>query len=334
MHWNSPAAALIAAPKWASWRPTSPMRSHAAISRRRCGRSSSACWASSESPLQPQAEQPDMRPEIVPGDVGDPPFLAVLALELELTRHAVGQRPGRDIAIVLARRSDVIVEATRELERAEQPAPEGVVDLGGDLARERARDSDERRLRDRRRGGQLDGGERARQPDQRGIDGPAADVLQRRVLVDARQIPEGDFSGKLARQLERRPGLAVAALRGAVHAGGVDREVVGPDVGAELDEWLHARRQFVAVAQQSAVLVVIATGVAGGRAVDEDRVVVDRPVEGAFGHDLEPVEALTDPGGAAVGHSHRQPGEIELDVRAAGIVGEQQVAAFELDAGL
>ena len=39
---------------------------------------------------------------------------------------------GRDVAVVLALRADIVVEAARELDRADQPAAERVLDLDAD----------------------------------------------------------------------------------------------------------------------------------------------------------------------------------------------------------
>ena len=84
---------------------------------------------------------------------------------------------------------------------------------------------------------------------QRGVDRPAADISERRVLVAARQISDRKLAGEQRAASNVVPALLLAPLRRAVVAARVDRKVVGADVGAELDERLHPRRELVAVAQ-------------------------------------------------------------------------------------
>jgi len=65
------------------------------------------------------------------------PFLAQLALELHVAVERVGERGRGGIALVLARRALVLVEAGGASQREDQPAAKGVGDLdaiGGDLA--------------------------------------------------------------------------------------------------------------------------------------------------------------------------------------------------------
>src|SRR5215467_11734661 len=109
------------------------------------------------------------------------PFVPILALEPNLARQFVGEERGSSVALVLARRADIVDGCAGDLERRDQPAPEGVVDLERDLARERARNPDEDRLVDSGARGELHGGERTRQPGERSIKRRPADLWQRRI---------------------------------------------------------------------------------------------------------------------------------------------------------
>src|SRR5262249_61905605 len=114
-----------------------------------------------------------------------PPCVPVLALEPHLARQLVGDERGSRVALVLARRADIIDACAADLERRDEPAPEGMVDLERDLARERARNPEQDRLVDSGTPGKLHSGERAGEPGERWVERQTGDPRQRRVLVIA-----------------------------------------------------------------------------------------------------------------------------------------------------
>ena len=104
--------------------------------------------------------------------------------------------------------------------------------------------------------------------------------------------PIADFAGELARELERRAALHGPAVGVAPQPEAVELEVVLARVGADFDERLEPRHQVVAGAQRAAEAIVVAVGVAGGRAVGEFRLLIFGALGRALHGDLEAVEAL------------------------------------------
>ena len=96
--------------------------------------------------------------------------MADFALHLQVAAERVGERGRHGKAFVLADRALILVEARGAPQRHGQPAAEGVLDRNGDLAREDAGDAGKRRFGGGGPGGELDGGQRGRRPDQRPID--------------------------------------------------------------------------------------------------------------------------------------------------------------------
>src|SRR5690606_23870281 len=106
------------------------------------------------------------------------------------------------IAVVVARRADIVVVAVDELAGGGEPAAEGVLDLQRYLARERAGNAGHARFIGARDGGELGGGERAHDPGERGIEREPRQIPQRRILIAARKPAERGLTGDDARELE------------------------------------------------------------------------------------------------------------------------------------
>src|SRR5262249_19799371 len=222
-------------------------------------------------PLQPCAQQQHIGLIIIPGHVGMAPFVPVLALEPQLARQFVSdERRGR-IALVLARRADIVDARTTDLERRDQPAPEGMIDFERNLARERARDPKKNRLVDRGARGEPEGGERAREPAERSIEGEPTDPRQRRILIAALNPTQRHITGERTLELEGGAAFHIAAIRIAAYAAAIDREIVHSPVDTGLDEGLDAGRELIACAQHAEIAVEVAVGVACRAAVSEGR---------------------------------------------------------------
>src|SRR5215813_1154949 len=85
--------------------------------------------------LPAQADKTDGRVVVVARHVGTPPFLTDFAFDLDRAGELVAERRRRSVALVLPRRADIVVEAVGEPRAADQPAPEGVVDLHAGVVR-------------------------------------------------------------------------------------------------------------------------------------------------------------------------------------------------------
>src|SRR5262249_16463046 len=168
--------------------------------------------------------------------------------------------------------------------------------------------------------------------DQRGVDGGAADGIEARVLVLAREVADRDLADELAAELEGRADLGVDAVRVALLAVAVELQVVHARVRADLDERLDARLEIVARAKDAAELVVVAVLVAGGPAVDEGRGLPDAAIDRGLGGEIEAVEGLRVADRRADRGGDRQARQSGLDVRAAGRVGADEQAPFDVEA--
>src|SRR3954465_9640101 len=96
--------------------------------------------------LQPEAQQHDGRGVFGGRHARTQPFLAQLGLELHHAIELVNKRAGDRVAVVLARRADIVVDAVIELHRTDQPAAERMLDLEADVAGEDARGAGHCRL--------------------------------------------------------------------------------------------------------------------------------------------------------------------------------------------
>src|SRR4051812_29265072 len=92
-------------------------------------------------------------------------------------------------------------------------------------------------------------------------------------------------------------------------------------IGADLDEWRDAGRQFVARAQDAAVLVEIAVVIAADRAVSELRLLINSAVDRPLEADIEPIEFLPETGSGAEARVDRQLGKVRRQIRAVRVVG-------------
>src|SRR5215468_12345577 len=96
-------------------RRTSPTRSRVPTSRPNCARKPSACWAKADgSPREPHPEQEHVRVVVVARLVGAQPFVSILGLEPHFLGQLVSEQRRRGIAIVVARRTDIIIVGVRE----------------------------------------------------------------------------------------------------------------------------------------------------------------------------------------------------------------------------
>ncbi len=120
------------------------------------------------SALQPQADQDRGRGVVRARDIGPQPGLAQLSLELHGARQLVNQPERGRVTLVLPVEPDVFVKSPADLEGAEQPAPECVIDFDAGVAPEQAGDTGLRRFVRGRARGELHRGQPGRRPDQRG----------------------------------------------------------------------------------------------------------------------------------------------------------------------
>src|SRR5258707_9597744 len=123
------------------------------------------------SPLQPHAQQGHIGLVVVSREIRGQPFAPQLALELPFPAQLVGERGRGRIAVILADAADVIVTVADEFQGRVEPDAEGVIDLDAELVGEYAGDARERRFVSDRGRVELDGGERARHPGERAVDG-------------------------------------------------------------------------------------------------------------------------------------------------------------------
>jgi hypothetical protein len=209
-----------------------------------------------------------------------------------------------------------------------------VIDFDAGVAPEQARDAGLRRFVRGRARGELHSGQPRRRPDQRGTGDQPAQIGKARILVGADQIAHRDFAGELAGEFEGGAGLGREPLGVARKAEPVERNVVDPRIGIELDERLEPRRDLVAGARLHAVLVVVAILVAERASVGEKRIAIIEAVDGTLERNIESIEALVDCGGSADVGVDRELGEAGLQIGAAGILRRQDVTRLEVDPGV
>ena len=102
-------------------------------------------------------------------------------------------------------------------------------------------------------------------------------------------------------------------------------------IGLERHERLERRRKLVAGTQLATILIVVAVGIAGRRAVRECRIAVSDAIERYLAADFEPVELVPD-ARRATGLKHgRQIDDRREFVRTAGIFRRQVEPLFEID---
>src|SRR5262245_43994212 len=96
--------------------------------------------------LPAQADETDGRLVLVAGQVGRAPLVARFGLHLDRAGELVDELSPNRVALVLARRADVIIDAVAQPHRADEPAAERMVHLQAGIVGEDAGNAGSRRL--------------------------------------------------------------------------------------------------------------------------------------------------------------------------------------------
>ena len=130
------------------------------------------------------------------------------------------------------------------------------------------------------------------------------------------------------------PAEMLAPFEVAIKPIHVELQIVDALVGFHLDERFQAGIEFVADAPNTGILVEVAVVVARRGAVGELRGIIRGAIEGALERHRHAAELLRHADRIADVEVERQLGELGLQVRAAGIVGVDEIAHLEIELGV